>query len=600
MKKIGIKALAIMSIALLTAVPVFAKETSFKILHTNDTHGNVKDNGRDAIGFAKFATFVEAEKAKGNVIVVDAGDMFQGLPFANMEKGHSIVDIVNEVGYDAMTIGNHEFDFGAENLVSLIEKINYPVISANIFKGEEQFVESYIIRTFDDVKVGVFGMSTPETAFKTHPDNVVGYTFEDIVETARKTVKTLKEVEKVDVIIMVSHLGVDEGDYTSDLIAKGVEGIDVIVDGHSHTTLPEGRLVEHTLIVSAGSAFKNIGQVEIVVEDGKVVTKTPTLLDYAVFKDVEPKQSIVEAIAKVEEAQKPLLEKVVGTTAVKLIGDREVVRTGESNLGQLTADAMLDLTGAQIAFTNGGGIRASIEAGNITMQDMVTVFPFGNTIMVKEITGKDVLDALEYGVNSYPDQKGGFPHTGGLTFTLNAYKEPGHRVSDVKVAGEPLDLEKTYTIVTNDFMAAGGDGYTMFADYPIQAEYNTLMDTLLAYVEKLGTVPGTFETRMQVVTEAPEVVEVPEVPEATEEAPLRTYLQNKGFKVDYDNESKEITATKGDLVLTFKINNTAYGAKDNKLAVTGELSRALAVKDNVTYINAQEVETILNKLTPAA
>ena len=174
MKKLGIKALAIMSVALLTAVPIFAKETTVKILHTNDTHANVKDNGKDIIGFAKFATFVETEKANGNVIVLDAGDMFQGLPFANMEKGHSIIDIVNQVGYDAMTIGNHEFDFGAENLMSIIKELNYPVISANVLKGDKQVVEPYIVKEFEGVKVGVFGMSTPETAFKTHPDNVVG------------------------------------------------------------------------------------------------------------------------------------------------------------------------------------------------------------------------------------------------------------------------------------------------------------------------------------------------------------------------------------------------------------------------------------------
>lgn len=619
MKKLGIKALAIMSVALLTAVPIFAKETTVKILHTNDTHANVKDNGKDIIGFAKFATFVETEKANGNVIVLDAGDMFQGLPFANMEKGHSIIDIVNQVGYDAMTIGNHEFDFGAENLMSIIKELNYPVISANVLKGDKQVVEPYIVKEFEGVKVGVFGMSTPETAFKTHPDNVVGYTFSDIIETAKEAVKTLKEIEKVDVIVMVSHLGLDEGDYTSDLVAQDVEGIDVIVDGHSHSTLPEGRMVKDTLIVSTGTALKDIGQVEVVVEDGQVVSKIPALLGYAAFAEVAPKQGIVDAIAKVEEAQKPLLEKVVGTTAVKLVGEREIVRTGESNLGQLATDAMLDLTGAQIAITNGGGIRTSIEAGDITMNNMVTVFPFGNTIMVKEIKGSDVLAALEYGVDSYPDQKGAFPHTAGITFTLNAYKEVGSRISDVKVAGEVLDLEKMYTVATNDFMAAGGDGYTMFASYPIKAEYNTLMDTLLAYVEKLGTVEGKFETRMNIVAEAPagesipwaELVPAEEVKEeethtetpiavVTGEVALRAYLQDKGFKVSFNDVNKVVTAEKGTIILTFTLNSEKYDAKDGTTHLVGQLSDPLVVKENVTYIDAGEVETILVNLVPAA
>lgn len=604
MKRIGLK-LAIIGTALCSTIPVFAAQTTVKILHTNDTHSNVKDDGKSIIGFAKLATFVETEKTNGNVLMLDAGDMFQGLPFANIEKGHSIVEIVNQVGYDAMTIGNHEFDFGADNLMSIMNKLNYPVIAANVLKGEEQAVQPYIVKEFDDVKVGVFGMATPETAFKTHPDNVVGYTFADIIETADATVKTLKETEKVDVVVMLSHLGLEEGDYTSDLVAKGVEGIDVIVDGHSHTTLPEGRMEGETLIVSTGTALKDIGQVELVVEDGKVVSKTATLLGYEAFNEVAPKQEIIDAIAKVEEAQKPMLEKVVGTTEVKLVGDREVVRTGESNLGQLATDAMIELTGADVAITNGGGIRASIEAGDITMNNMVTVFPFGNTIMVKEIKGSDLLAALEYGVDSFPETKGAFPHTAGITFTLNAYKEAGSRVSDVKVSGEALDLNKMYSVATNDFMAAGGDGYTMFESYPIKAEYNTLMDTLLAYVEKLGTVEGTFVPRMTVVTEAPveEVIPSTEITQPTVESKvvaLRAYLQDKGFKVTFDDVEKVVTAEKADTVLTFKSNSKAYTAKDADSNESGELSAALVVKENVTYINATEVEAILAKLTPAA
>ncbi|MDA3730793.1 5'-nucleotidase C-terminal domain-containing protein [Niameybacter massiliensis] len=604
MKRIGLK-LAIIGTALCSTIPVFATQTTVKILHTNDTHSNVKDDGKSIIGFAKLATFVETEKTNGNVLMLDAGDMFQGLPFANIEKGHSIVEIVNQVGYDAMTIGNHEFDFGADNLMSIMNKLNYPVIAANVLKGEEQAVQPYIVKEFDDVKVGVFGMATPETAFKTHPDNVVGYTFADIIETADATVKTLKETEKVDVVVMLSHLGLEEGDYTSDLVAKGVEGIDVIVDGHSHTTLPEGRMEGETLIVSTGTALKDIGQVELVIEDGKVVSKTATLLGYEAFNEVAPKQEIIDAIAKVEEAQKPMLEKVVGTTEVKLVGDREVVRTGESNLGQLATDAMIELTGADVAITNGGGIRASIEAGDITMNNMVTVFPFGNTIMVKEIKGSDLLAALEYGVDSFPETKGAFPHTAGITFTLNAYKEAGSRVSDVKVSGEALDLNKMYSVATNDFMAAGGDGYTMFESYPIKAEYNTLMDTLLAYVEKLGTVEGTFVPRMTVVTEAPaeEVIPSTEITQPTVESKvvaLRAYLQDKGFKVTFDDVEKVVTAEKADTVLTFKSNSKAYTAKDADSNESGELSAALVVKENVTYINATEVEAILAKLTPAA
>ena len=512
MKKVRVKLIAALALASMMMVPAFAKDvTTIKILHTNDIHGNVEDDGKSKIGVAKWATYVEETKAsEKNVLVLDAGDLFQGVPFANLEKGESMIEIANMIGYDAMTVGNHEFDFGADHLFNrIIKNLNFPVLAANVYKGEERALDAYIVKEVEGVKVGIFGMATEETAFKSHPDNTVGYQFTDMIEAAQETVDLLKEKEEVDVIIMLAHLGLYEGDYTSDLVAKAVDGIDLIIDGHSHTELPEGLMVNDTLIASTGTALSHVGEVELTVEDGKVTHKEAELLNYNALSEVEPSQEVLEAIEKVKEAQKPMLERVVGKTAVDLIGERSDVRTGETNLGQLATDAMLDLTGAQIAITNGGGIRASIKAGNITMNDMITVFPYGNTIMVKEIKGSDVKAALEHGVNEYPNEKGGFPHTAGMTFTLNAYKEVGDRISDIKVNGEPLDLNKTYTVVTNDFMAAGGDGYDMFTAYPIKAEYNTLMDTLLDYVEKLGTVEGKFETRMTVVTEAPSVEDIP-------------------------------------------------------------------------------------------
>lgn len=586
MKKNGFKlTMLVMMITCLFVQPVFAKEqTKLTIIHTNDTHANVEDNGKSIIGFAKMATYVEQMKAEGNVVVLDAGDMFQGMPFANMEKGHSIVPIVNEVGYDAMVPGNHEFDFGADNLLAIAEKINFPIVSANVLKDGKTVFEPYIVKEYAGLKVGVFGLTTTETPVKTHPNNVAGYEFAEITKSAAETVKVLKETEKVDVVIMVSHLGLDEGDATSDLVAEAVEGIDVIVDGHSHTELPEGRQVKDTLIVSTGTALKNIGKVELVIEGGKVVEKTASHVTYEALKEVEPKAVINEEIAKVKEAQKPILEKVVGTTEVLLNGERENVRTGETNLGQLATEAMIDLTGAQVAITNGGGIRKSIQPGNITMNDMVAVFPFGNTIMVKEMKGSDIVAALEHGVSEYPNQKGAFPHTAGMTFTMDANQEVGTRISDVKIQGEAIDLEAIYTVATNDFMAVGGDGYEMFKAYPIKREYNTLMDTLLAYVEKVGTVKGEFETRMTVI-------------KAPVQVGLRAYVEEQAFEVGYDHGKKQVTLTKEDVVIVLTIGEKAYQAKDKDSDVKAELANPVELKeDGMTYLYDMEFDAILEAL----
>lgn len=597
MKKASFKLLAAMAVAACMSVtPLLAKEATITLIHTNDTHGNVKDDGKSVIGFAKLATYAKEAKANENAIIVDAGDMFQGMPFANLENGQSVIKLANAVGYDAMTVGNHEFDFGSANFFNIVKQLNFPVIASNLVTDDgKAALESYIVKEVDGVKVGIFGMATEETAFKTHPNNVAGYKFTDMIAAAEKNVKTLREKEGVDVVIMVAHLGLDEGDYTSDLVAKAVEGIDVIVDGHSHTKLENGRLVNNTLIVSTGDKLGNVGRVEIVVEDGKVENKTAKLLTYNDFADVTPDAEVVAEIEKVEAAQAELLNRVVGKTNVKLVGDRSVVRTGETNLGQLATDAMLDLTGADVALTNGGGIRASIEAGDITHNDMVTVFPFGNTVMVKEISGSDLKAALEHGVSEYPNEKGAFPHTAGMTFTVNAYKEAGNRISDLKVNGVAVEANKMYTFATNDFVAAGGDDYTMLAKYPIKAEYNTLMDTLLAYVEKLGTVEGKFSPRMTVVTEAPasETVVVDKV-ETGKEVALRNYLQQQEFEVKYAN--KQIVATKADMTITFTVGQTGFTAKDAKNSVNGKLSTAVTLKDNKAYVNTADVAKILADL----
>ena len=553
MKKFVSKLVAgVMLATTIFSVSAFAEDKTITVIHTNDTHAAAKDDGKAQIGFAKVGAYVQSlKKSNPNVLVLDAGDMFQGLPFANLEKGHSMVDIVNKVGYDAMTVGNHEFDFGAKNLFEIEKKLNYPMLAANITKDGKEVFKPYIIKEMAGAKVGIFGLATPETAYKTHPDNVKGYVFGDIVKSAQATVDTLKNKEKADVIIMIGHLGLYEGQDTSDSVAKNVKGIDLIVDGHSHTTTDAGVKEGDTLIVSTGSSLKNIGKVELTLENNKVKEAKSSLLKYADFANVTPDATIAELIKKVDDAQKPILDKVVGKTKVDLVGERTIVRTGESNLGQLATDAMLDLTDADIALTNGGGIRTSIPAGDITMGQLVAVFPFGNTLMVKDVKGSDILAALEHGVKEYPNELGGFPHTAGMTFTLNAKAPVGSRISDAKVNGQPLVKDKMYTLVTNDFMAVGGDGYDMLKSYPIKAEYNTLMDTLLDYVAAQGTVEGKFSPRMTINEK--EVTLPNEDIMTMDNVGLRQFAEGKGYKVEFDNKAKKVEMTKGDVQIILDI-----------------------------------------------
>ncbi len=536
-----------------------AEEKTLTIIHTNDVHAAVVDNGKSQIGLAKLGGYVEELRKSDEILVLDAGDMFQGLPIANLEKGKSMIPMVNEVGYDAMAVGNHEFDFSADNLFEIEKELKFPMLAANIEKDGKQMFKSYIVKEVKGVKVGIFGISTPETAFKTHPDNVKGYVFTDMVKAAKESVDKLRNTEKVDVVIMLAHLGLYEGDYTSDIIAKNVEGIDLIIDGHSHTMIEKGLKEGNSFIVSTGSSMRAVGKVELKLSDKKVTDVQATLLKYDAMANVKPEQGILDAIKKVEDKQKEILDKVVGKTSKELVGERTVVRTGESNLGQLATDAMLDLTKADMAITNGGGIRASIKAGDITLRDMVTVFPFGNTIMVKEVKGSDIVAALEHGTNEYPNEKGAFPHIAGATFTLNTKAMAGKRVSDVKIQGEPIVMDKMYKVATNDFMAAGGDGYDMLKQYPIKAEYNTLMDTLLDYVKKQGTVDGKFETRIT-FDEKAQAQAIP----TDSKVGIREFATAKGYKVDYDAKAKMITLTKGEFVVKINVKENSFVAGENK------------------------------------
>lgn len=515
-RKILSVALALVMLVTVFALPleVFAaeEETVITILHTNDVHGNaMEDEKSGKLGFAKLKAFVDS---KEDAILLDAGDMTHGTTFATISSGVSIIELMNKLGYKAMVPGNHDYNYGKEGLAKLNDIADFPILQANIVdaNGKTTLNPNTIIEV-NGVKVGIFGIVTPETKNKSNPKNTMGLTFVDYIKSAEEQVAELKE-EGADVIVALVHLGLDAASVErSDVLAEKVDGIDLIVDGHSHSVLPEGKVVNDTLITQAGEHLKNIGEVTINVKNGEIVSKTAQLHPYEELKDLKANEDILKAIEKVEETNKPFLERVVGKTDVELDGVRENVRAGETNLGNLITDAMLDVSGADIAITNGGGIRASIDVGDITMGEILQSFPFTNYPVVLEIKGADVLEALEFGVDSAPEVVGKFPHVGGMTFKYDPNQAPGNRVFDAMVGEEALDPEKTYKLVTNDFMAVGGDGYEMLAKGTKLAEYPLLSEVLAKYIEANETVKPEVEGRITIgekpLAEGEEKVEKP-------------------------------------------------------------------------------------------
>ena len=516
MKKVLSICLVLVMIFSLSTISMAADSiVNLTIVHTNDTHARI-ESGKGIMGFAKISTKVtELRAANPNLLLVDVGDTFHGQTIATLVEGESVVKVMNAMQYDVMVPGNHDFNYGKDRLLELKDMLDFPLISANITTDEgTHFLPGFIIKKIDGVKIGIFGLTTPETAYKTHPKNVEGLTFDNPIERAQVMVNLLKD--NVDLVICVGHIGEDAGsEFTSKKIIAAVDGIDVFIDGHSHTVKPEGEIIGDTLLVQTGAYDANLGIVDLTLTNGVVTAKKASHLTTEQATNVVEDPAIIKVIAEISAANKLITEVNVGSTSVMLEGTREIVRAGESNLGNLITNAMLYESGAQIAITNGGGIRASIEAGEITVGDVITVLPFGNYIVTLDVLGSDIIKALENGVTDYPVAKGAFPHVAGITFTFDPAKPAMERITSVMFNGKELDPKMTYSVATNDFMAAGGDLYVSLGASTQTGEYAALDEALINYIKQVDTATVKVEGRVnlydptKVVPEVAPPVETP-------------------------------------------------------------------------------------------
>lgn len=469
--------------------------TLINIIHVNDLHGRVDPMAKAAALKEEFLSY------NANTIIVDAGDTVHGTTFANLEKGKTVVEVMNTAGFDIFTPGNHDFNFTSQTLLNLQEKMTAEAINANItYKADgKPYMTPYVIKEFDGVKVGFFGIDTPETLYKTHPDNVAALNFNDPATVAAEMVKTLEPM--TDVIVAVTHLGIDSATLPAEqaYAVAAVDGIDLIIDGHSHTLIDGGKVVNDTLIVQVGEYGENIGIVQMMVDGEKVSVKETVILEDAMVA-VEDHPATRAKIDEIAAAQDVILNEVVGNTSVLLNGERGDVRTKETNLGNLITDAILWATKADLALTNGGGIRASIEAGDITKKQVKTVLPFNNYIETRELTGAKIKEALEHGASSYPETKGAFLQTAGLTYEINEGKPAGSRIENILVKGEALAMDRTYVVATNNFIAAGGDGYAMMKTAKQVGHFDGMDILLMDYMATLTTVAPEIEGRIQVTS----------------------------------------------------------------------------------------------------
>ena len=502
MKKLTMLLLAALLAVCAAVLPAAAEENAQEIdltghiviLHTGDSHGWADGN----LGFGRVAYAKDVlEGAGATVLLLDAGDALHGLPFANISEGESIVQLMNEAGYDAMAAGSHDFSYGADRLQELAAQAKFSMLTANVLKedGSALLPGSMIIER-NHVKFGIFGLTTPETAHAVASENLTGLTFDDPIETAKAAVAAL-EAENCTLIIALTHLGMENsGGVTAEMLAEQVEGIDVIVDGGSHTLLEEGLWTNGALLVSAGEYIGQIGCVDI----DPIGLTAATMLTVEDFGEASRNETIDRLIAEMAAEQETLLNVPVGSTAVELNGAQEAAGAGETNLGSFAADALRSAAGTDIALINGGSICAGIPAGEITKGQLAAVFPWGYYAVAMDVTGAQLLAALENGVSLIPAADGRFPQVSGMSFKFDPAQPAGSRVFEVKVNGEALDAAKTYTLATVDSIAAGGDGYPL-TDAAVTGGFGTLEEILIGYAGSF-TAPIEPGTEGRVIMEA--------------------------------------------------------------------------------------------------
>ena len=459
------------------------------ILHSNDVHGAIS-------GYACMPALRDSILALGasDVLLVDAGDFTQGDIYVSVNKGKAAIDMMNAAGYDVVTLGNHEFDFGFDQLMENLADAKFQTICCNVYldkTGETILPPSTIIETSTGLKLGFVGVETPQTATKVNPGLITDISFATFAKMYDAVQNTVDDIRgECDLVIGLTHLGVNAeaaiNGYRSVDLLNSVDGIDFAIDGHSHTVMSSAKY--GLPVQSTGTKFAYVGV--IVIDNETKVIEDHFLLSTASL----PKDEAVAAAAQeIIDAVDAEYSAPFATSEVFLDGARENNRTRETNLGDLVADAMLwkalkeggleDTEPSHVVtITNGGGIRASIEAGDVSMESIHSTLPFGNTVTVIYVTGAEMLEALEASTFSTPEQIGGFPQTSGIEWTVDctkpfdkgdlyiqngkdtSYYAPAsiQRVTITAINGEPFDPSATYAVVTNDFIAAGGDTYNVF------------------------------------------------------------------------------------------------------------------------------------------
>ena len=508
-----------------------------KIVHTNDIHARVEENAKSSIiGMPKLKTLIDSFTESSDMdLVVDSGDLFHGQSIATLVQGESIAELVKACGYDAMTAGNHDWNYGKDRLKELEKLADVEMLTGNVVdeSGKQFFDNEYYVETTSkdgqELKVGIFGVIDPDIYSKTAGTNVEGLTFTDSAEYAIMAADELEEMG-CDVVIALTHT------YDPVSLASKIDGVDLWLAGHEHVdidsevTTPDG---SKSRVIENGYYLYEAGLIDLdcsLDSDGEVVSIdiNADKADYSAAQNLEENAEIKAVLDNIKSEQSVILNEVVGSTPQDLDGVWEDLRIDETNLGRAVTDAYLLETGADIAFENAGGIRASVKKGELTYGDIIGISPFGNYIVTKQITGKQLVEILETSIDiqkksiaandsgeydAWPENSGSYLQTGGITVEYNLDLDYGKRVISVKVGDEPLDDNKLYTVATNNFVAVN-ENYPQLANAEETGEYSACDEALIKYFSQSeDVILKSVTTPRMIKTTATEPTTEPTQPE---------------------------------------------------------------------------------------
>lgn len=585
------------------------QDTTIQIVHTNDIHGYYTETKNGTLGFAVLKSIVDQEGAE---LVLDMGDTFHGQAFATIDEGSSIAQLMKEVGYDAVTPGNHDWSYGAERLKELEKIGGFPILAANVttLNGDDFFEQNYLVKevTADDgtkLKVGVVGVIDDEFYRSTASDNIAGLTFEEEAQEATKIAQYLNDVEKCDIVLAMTHQSNCE-----EFIAN-IKGIDVVLAGHEHIVMDEsypdseGKLVP---VVEAGYYMNNIGVMELTLDaESKEIVSVDERF-YTMENDIAENEQVKESISEIEKQQQVTLSQAIGYTENAYPYSWEDVRIAQQDIGKLVTESYMEFTGADVAFENAGGIRAGLDAGDITYQDVISISPYGNVVVTKKLTGKEIIDILNQSLAigkacddvytiqkeavakgedpyqySWPEDSGSYLQFSGIDVETN---ENGQIIS-AKINGTDVNEKEMYVVAMNNYLGES-DLYTALPAAGVEQEFGTCEQALIKYIRNRNNVneaEGSAEASQEPLTRG-EVVELL----MTAADAYQPNLQKTDIIKGYDDGTlhEDMKATKLEALIML---NRAFGT----LPESSNSSHTLSVDDftDIPVWAKSEMEDVL-------